>query len=387
MSISAEAGAVAPVNESVATAPSGTDAAPDASSPAVVVTREQTPAEQREAADKALDNELRAVWHKNHPDRAADGRFASRGEAAATDGANVVAAHDQTNSAGEPQEASSEPAAPAIDAPHSWPAEMKAKWAAVPPDIQAHIAKRETEAHQAITRSGRQVKELEQQVQAHAPLDQVVRTHHDTFARRGFSPAQGVGLLLEAQRALDANPAAALVQIGLGYGIDLRPALQQAGVQHAAAQTDPRVVELENLVRQLTGRLDSTESKLNAREQADKEATEAQMQSDLDRFSQGKPYSDELRPLMDTLLSSRHAKDPAEAYDMAANAHPHVRERIQADQRAKDAEEKRRADEAKAAEARKAAATNLRSSAPGLQTPKTMDDTLKEIAYRRLGTG
>src|SRR5262249_50155888 len=186
MSISAEAGAVAPVNESVATAPSGTDAAPDASSPAVVVTREQTPAEQREGADKALDNELRAGWHKNHPDRAADGRFGSRGGAAATDGANVVAAHDQTNSAGEPQEASSEPAAPAIDAPHSWPAEMKAKWAAVPPDIQAHIAKRETEAHQAITRSGRQVKELERRVQAQAPHDRVVTSHEQKYETGGF---------------------------------------------------------------------------------------------------------------------------------------------------------------------------------------------------------
>src|ERR1700761_8633630 len=48
-----------------------------------------------------------------------------------------------------------EPATPApqtAQAPIAWAAPMKEKFAALPPDVQAYITKRETEAHQAITR-------------------------------------------------------------------------------------------------------------------------------------------------------------------------------------------------------------------------------------------
>jgi hypothetical protein len=63
-------------------------------------------------------------------------------------------------------------------------------------------------------------------------------------ARHAVGPG-GIAVLLDAQRRLDANPLAALVQIGLTYGIDLRPALQasgmiaQGGERGQAAQASP----------------------------------------------------------------------------------------------------------------------------------------------------
>jgi hypothetical protein len=85
---------------------------------------------------------------------------------------------------------------------------------------------------------------------------------------------------------------------------------------------------------------------------------------------------------MAALLRGGQASDLAEAYDMAVNAKPDIRRRIQADQR-KAEEDKRTADaRSKADQARRAASVNVRSVPVGAN-PKTMDDTLTEIARRR----
>src|SRR5690349_21766575 len=46
---------------------------------------------------------------------------------------------------GQPQKAEGEQVDPAIAAPQSWPAEMKSKWDAIPPDVRPYIAQRELE--------------------------------------------------------------------------------------------------------------------------------------------------------------------------------------------------------------------------------------------------
>ena len=86
---------------------------------------------------------------------------------------------------------------------------------------------------------------------------------------------------------------------------------------------------------------------------------------------------------MSALMLGGQAGTLVEAYDMAVFANRSTRERIHQDQRTQE-DARRQADaQAKAEQARRAASVNVRSGSPGSQTPKTIDDTLKEIARRR----
>lgn len=400
MSVDAAVGATAPANDAaLSDLTADTGAAPatqaaDAGSP--------------DAAAGNIDNELRAIWDKHNPPRGESGRFTSHtpeGDAAAAPVAaddpalaaeTDPAAQAAENSADNPEDAKPEPAKPAIEAPHSWSAEEKARWASVPPETQAYIARRETEAHQAITRAGEQVKTLEQQVKAYEPIDQLITANKDDFARRGVTPAQSFSVLLEAQRSLDANPAAGLVQIGLSYGIDLRPVF--AGQQQHA--TDNGVAaRLQSRIDHLEKQLSATSSKVTEREQSEQQARATALADErtkltrvVEDFSKDKPYWQDLESDVFDMVkvlrdrdSSRSAADLLQdAYERATWANPTIRARIQQDQQ-RTAEEKRQADaKAKAGDARKAASVNVRS-APSAPNPKTTDDMLREIAAKHYG--
>lgn len=353
--------------------------------------------DERETAD------LMKVWQKHNPDRYSDGKFAPKEAPAVTDApaAPEAAAATEPVSADPPKDAKVEQAKPAIDPPLSWSADMKAKWAALPPELQTYVAQRDKETHNAYTQSGQKLKELETQVKAYEPFDQLIQANKDNFARRGVAPAQAFAVLLEAQRQLDANPLAGLVQIGLGYGIDLRPVLQGQApqfAQQAQVAPDPLVAELEARNRGLEQRVASHEKKIADRETAEKQATIRQGESIVEKFKAEKDKSGNLlRPYFDDAevqdyicllvqngkiaeIGDSHAKLEA-AYDQAVHALPNIRQRIQEDQRKAD-EAKRTAEaKAKADEARKSNSVNVRS-APAAANPKTEDDTLHEIAAK-----
>jgi hypothetical protein len=288
---------------------------------------------------------------------------------------------------------------------------MKAKWSTLPPDVQTYVAQRDKETHAAITQAGQKLKAFEQQVKDHAPLSQLIEAHADTFRRRGVTPAQGLAVLLEAQRRLDAAPKAGLVEIGRMYGIDLRSFLQPQAPSPQASQPqavapqsgqppsgeqppadravpDPATAQLVEALRaelrQTTQRLAVHESRVNAQEQAESQARSAAVQRAVAAFGEDKPYFAEVKPLMAALLNGGQAKDLADAYDMAVNADRDIRLRIQTDQRQAEEEKRAAGARTKADQARRAAAVNVRSG-PAAVNPKTMDDTLNEIARRRYG--
>jgi hypothetical protein len=276
----------------------------------------------------------------------------------------------------------------AIDPPHSWSAEQRPRWGSVPAELQTYIARREKDAHQAITRAGEHVRTLQQQIDSYQPIRQLIEAHKESFVRRGLPPAQAFAALLEAEARLDADPAAGLVQIAGHYGIDLRPFFQakqgdpQQQPPAQASQPHPAFAQLAADVRTLAGRVQAQEGAIEAHRQAERDALAAEFQREIET-DRDKPHFDELRPLMSALMLGGQAASLAEAYDMAVYANKSTRERIRQDQRAQD-EARRQADAQRRAEqARRAASVNVRSSSPGSQTPKTMDDTLREIARRR----
>ena len=350
---------------------------------------------EAQAQKPSLDADLRAVWDKNHPRRNRDGKFAPPDPSvAAAVGEGVTGENSAAAPAAPEGAAPDKPAGPstkeqpAIDPPHSWSAEHRARWASVPTEVQGYIAKREKDAHQAITRAGEHVRTLQHQIHAYEPIRQLIEAHRDLFVRRGLSPAQAFAALLDAQARLDADPAAGLVQIGAHYGMDLRPLLQakqgdpQQQPPAQAPQPHPAFAQLAADVRTLAGRVQSQEGAIEAQRQAERDALAAEFQREVDAHKD-KPYFDELRPLMSALMLGGQAGTLVEAYDMAVFANRSTRERIHQDQRTQE-DARRQADaQAKAEQARRAASVNVRSGSPGSQTPKTIDDTLKEIARRR----
>ena len=310
-----------------------------------------------EAPAVSIDDTLKSVYDKLHPTRAPDGKFASK----------------EPQNAAEPAEPPSDQPAeqapvetavkPSIDPPNSWSSEQKAKWASIPPEAQEYIARRETEAHQAITRAGQRLKEVE-------PVTQVLDAYAQDFASRGVSPAQGIAILANAQRQLDANPVQGLIEIAKSYGIDLSQAFQGDGRAQTVA---PEVNELRSEIAQLKGYL-------TQQQRAQHDAQMQTLQSEISAFAKDKPYFDEVRPTMAALLQNGQAETLDAAYDMAVHALPTTRSRILEDQRKADEAKRAAEQKAKADQAKRATSVNVRSGPAAGASPRTMDETLREIA-------
>jgi hypothetical protein len=225
------------------------------------------------------------------------------------------------------------------------------------------------------------------------PVEKVLAPFADEIAQRGVSKAQAVYSLLQAQRMLDTNPIGGTMQILQSYGFN--PAqVAQAIVAHAQQQPNapqyqqpqqayqqqqqvmPYVAALEAKVQQL-------ESKWGEQERATYEYETQRLNQQIDDFAKDKPYFDEVRPMMATLLQGGQAQDLDTAYDMAVNASPSTRERLREEAR-KAEEGKRKAEQkSKAEQARKSTAVNVKSGPSGTASnPKTIDDTL-ELAWRQ----
>lgn len=366
MDTAVDTGASAPVNVEVLSAPE---------------TVAPTPVTIVETPKVTMEETMRTAYDKMNQPRN-NGKFASNKPDIAEPAAEAPL---DTTSADQPAEKAVEPATPAIDVPISWSAEMKAKWAALPPDAQSYIAQRDKESQTAISRMGNEKKGLEERVAAYQPIDQLINARKDSLAKRGMTFDQAVGQLFNAQDELDANPLRGLVQIGLTYGIDLRQFLPEQVQQHAAPPS-PEVVQLKNDVARLTGYLTEQQREAEAAKQAENQRAETALRSEIETFSKDKPHFEAVKAHMSALLSSGAADTLDKAYEQAVWAIPEVRERIQQDQRKAD-DDKRRDEQAKVAlAAKKSASINVKSATASGNTPKTMDETLREIAGKRYGT-
>lgn len=311
-----------------------------------------------------IEQDLRSVWDKHNPIRDDGGRFASKNQPE-----QAAEAPPAEQNADQTAEKVIEQATPAIDAPISWSAEQKAKWASLPPDLQGYIAQRDKESHDAITRAGQQIK-------AYEPIGKVIEQFSDTFQRNGLQPHDAFARMMAVEQMLEQNPRAAIEQIAKAYGVDLTGQAEQN-----ASPENPRMAELE-------ARLAKAESYLTAQQRQQINAEQAALAREIADFAKDAkhPHFEAVRAVMAGLMQSGAATTMQDAYDMATYADPTIRQSILADQQ-KAAEEARKAEEAKrVAAAKKAAGVNVKSSPGQSQTAKTMDDELREIARKHYGT-
>jgi hypothetical protein len=350
------------------TAPPPVGAIPDTAPPAPAVETEPN-------WEEAADAEMSAIYKKNYPERSENGQFASREPKDET----------QTVLPDQAPVAKVEPPVSAINAPQSWSAEMKAVFPTLPPAAQEFIAKREGEAQAKITQQGQELSQYE-------PIKAVFEQHRDIFERNGMDYSDGLGRLLNAERMLEQNPAAAIAQIAQAYGVDLR---QYSGQQPSGTGPD---TALHQRIAQLESQLSNTSTRIEQREKAEADLKLQSIASLIEKFASDKPDWADLEDDIHTeIIGIRAAISAnampgmeesqilARAYERAQRNNPVAWEKKQALER-EAAEKKRIAEAAKQAEeAKRSKKVNVVSSPANGRTVSSMDDDLK-ATYRKINS-
>lgn len=314
-----------------------------------------------EPAAPSLDEDLKGIWAKHNPPRE-NGRFVAKNPTEqAADAPPVTEIADQT------AETAIEQAKPAIDAPISWSAEQKAKWASLPPDTREYIAQRDKDSHEAISRAGQQIKAFE-------PIGKVIEQFAHVFQKNGLQPHDGIARMLAVNEMLEQNPRAAIAEIAKAYGVNLSGETGQD-----ANPESPRIAELE-------ARLAKAESHLTAQERQRLQAENDALAREIADFAKDKPHFENVRKLMGGILQAQPNLSLHDAYERATHADPTIRQAILVEETAR-AEAKRKADEAERVKAaKKAAGVNVKSSPGQTNSTRTLDDDLREIARKHYGT-
>ena len=284
--------------------------------------------------------------------RGPDGKFQPRAPAAATGTPNPDQPATQGN----------EPLPAAIEAPQSWSAEMKAQFAALPPDAQKYVAQRESEAHAKISEQGSKLKSFDN-------LAQVIEPNRAELMAAYGSVEKGVNDLLTLRSLAVSNPHSFIVQFARGAGIDIGQLAQQAAQgQFQPRPADPHIAALHNEVAALKGTLTT-----QALGEAEKlvEAFKAKPEN--------KHYA-AVESRIAELINAGAARDLPTAYKMAVRENDQLLEQEFAERAAAakakaDTEAKRLADEA-----RKANVVNIRT--PGARATGTPTGTIRDSLTR-----
>ena len=260
------------------------------------------------------------------------------------------------------KEGASAPAASTLQPPKTWRPEAAAKFAALPPEVQQEVLKREEDIFKGL-------ESYKADASIGKALKGVVQPYLQVFQSQGIDPMQQVSGLMRAHVALATGTPEQKQQffqhLAKEYGVDL--------------DTEPPYVDPQ--VAGLQKQLSDLQSRLNGREQHEANEARSKLQAEIDSFASdpAHQYFDEVANDMAGLLRSGAAKDLKDAYDKAIWANPITRAKEQARLTA-DADAKAKAEAAeRAKQARKATGANVKSSAKaasGTAPLGSIDDTL-----------
>lgn len=346
---------------------------------------------EREQAEAAEDAALRKAYRESKRSRDEAGKFAPKdgrpapamkdGDAdddttETKDSAKADVKGQQPKPEPTKQAATEKPATPAIKAPNSWSAEMKAKFDTLPPEVRDYVAKRESESHDAISRLGQFASQTK-------PIIDTLERHRHVFEHNGLSYEQGVERLLAVQNLLDRDPVTAIQQIAKAYRVDLaKIGAQDDGMN---LPPDPEMQGLRDHIAHLESQLQQVTGHLQGQARHAQQTQHNSMLGLIDAFARNNPDFEAVGPeVMANLQVLKSLKPDAspqellqEAYDRAIWANPETRSRSQ-ERFMKDAEAKR----AKAAEqAKQAGLINVTSQR--VPTEHASEDDELRASYRR----
>ena len=306
--------------------------------------------------------------------RTPDGKFAAKepsGEATAAPAA--------PEKPGEGVDAPKEPEAqpkPSIRAPQSLTTDRKAAWDKLPPEWQTEIDRLERAAKTKIEQTGAMANFGQAIISEVQPYEAMIRAE-------GGTPQTAIRDLLRTAYLLRTAPPtqkqALWLQVAQQYGIDVSGILQGQ-----LPQVDPHVMALHRQVEQMQReRQQEMQQRTNAEQ--------AQVSGTIEAFAADPKHEhfEDVRVQMGMLIESGAARTLDEAYEHACWANPTIRAKLIQSQH-EEAEAKRKADERKAVEAKKAAGGSIRgapaapiAAAPGKK--ETVGETIRRVTAQAQG--
>lgn len=280
-------------------------------------------------------------------------------------------AQKETDQTDETKEIGTAPAQAAIQAPISWSADDKAKWAAIPPDLQVIIANREKQRDTFLTQKSN---EFTQQMAPYKEIDHALAPVEQILKREGINKAQAVKELVAYYQHYESNPASYILQVAQSKGIDLRTLVEKQG------QIDPN----KQALQQYGSELSTIKQELNEfKSQKAQEQTEFLL-SEVDKFKSepGHEHFDAVRVQMGKLIEIGEATSMQDAYDKAVWANSDTRTlelKKQEDERVKNSSEK-------AKKARKVAGPKLSTKefSSGKATEAADEDEFLREQFRKI---
>lgn len=205
---------------------------------------------------------------------------------------------------------------PSIKAPQSWRADVREKFAALPPEVQAEVVRRETEIAQTLQGASEPKKFFEQFKQLVGPYEGMIRAE-------GSDPLKAVGNLLQTAAALRTAPpehkAQLVAQLVQSYDIPIEALAAALDGKAPAAQGRPQP------------QVDPTAIAQQVRQQLMQEFQQKQFAESTQKaeaWAQDKEFIEDVRVdaanILEVYARSGRALTLDQAYDMACRNHPEV---------------------------------------------------------------
>lgn len=204
-----------------------------------------------------------------------------------------------------------------VRVPEAWSAAAKAKFASLPPDIQAEISKREVEIHKGFTRQ-------DEDRQLGKTFKDAISPYMPMIRAEGLHPAAVVTELLQVNHELrnsnQQRKVDIICQLAQHFGVDSSEVINKLSGNGQQGFVDPQLQAYEQRVQRL-------EQERQQERYMQQQQQNQQINSVIQSFASDPKniYFNSVSDKMSALLSSGHAKDLQEAYDQACWADPNIR--------------------------------------------------------------
>ncbi len=303
----------------------------------IVTSASDSPTETTKSTqERTRDAQGRFVSADRHSETGRDGGGNGEGSAAAETGDQGQAAKAATSAAPAETAAKAETQS-SLAPPNGWPAEAKAKWHELPPEIMAAVQKREQDVAKFTSTR-------DEHASFGKEIYQTVQPYLATIKAEGGTATTAIQSLLNTAYVLRTGTPDqkrnALLQAAQHYGVDL-------GVKPSGQQPNAPNPEFASLQAEIAALKNQLATFQNAGEQQ----LRAEVDAELEAFAADPkhPHYESVKAHMAALLGAGAAKDLQDAYDQAVYARPDTRATLLAQQRAEE-EQKRRAEAKQKAE-------------------------------------
>lgn len=273
-----------------------------------------------------------------------------------------------------------------LTAPKHWSDEDKKVFDAMDAGGQEFLLRRHREMEADYTRKTQEVAEQRKAIE---PLEKVLAPYRSSWSAHGVSDAQAVERLLGAHVAMINNPTQTIQYLAKTYGADLS---ELAPGDTQSDYTDPETKALRDEINELRGFIQQQSMQQQT-------AQAGTVQAQIDSFSSATdsdgqllhPHFSAVQNRMAVLINAERQLGNEitleDAYNASVKLDPKIQELIEKDMKKKAEKQLEEQAAARAKKARRAAATNIRSSGNANGNTVTPKDTRSELeqAWDQLG--